>query len=360
LCDARRSETTRNDHRCARIEICVGLHLSALDLVPLGVGGSSTDALRASAELARTLDRAGYTRLWYAEHHNMAGIATTTPEILIAHVAPLTSRIRIGAGGVMLPNHAPLKVAESYRLLEALHPGRVDLGIGRAPGTDPIAALALRRSRQPPTADDFLEQLGELMAFEDGDFPPDHPFRSVHAMPDDVPLPPMWLLGSSDFSAKLAGNLGVGFAFAAHFSPEPPEGPMRAYRELFTGGGPFAKPYAVLALSVFCADTEDAATRMASSMLLSFVQLRLGRPVRLPSPDEAMAHVFSRDEQSIADMYKRLQIVGTPEQCRGRIEDAVARTNADEVMIATHAYDAAARAHSYELLAGAFGLAESR
>jgi luciferase family oxidoreductase group 1 len=338
----------------------VAIHLSALDLVPLGVGGTSTAALRASAELARTLDRAGYTRLWYAEHHNMPGIATTTPEILIAHAAPLTSRIRLGAGGVMLPNHAPLKVAESYRLLEALHPGRIDLGIGRAPGTDPVTALALRRSKQALAADDFLEQLGELMAFEDGDFPPDHPFRTVRAMPDDVPLPPMWLLGSSDYGAKLAGNLGVGFAFAAHFSPEPPEVAMRVYRELFTSGGSLEKPYAILALSVFCADTEEAARRMASSMLLSFVQLRRGRPERLPSPDEAVAYVFAHDEQSIVDFYKRLQIVGTPEQCRARIEEIVTRTNADEVMVATHAFDPGARARSYELLADAFGLGDSR
>jgi luciferase family oxidoreductase group 1 len=338
----------------------VALQLSALDLVPLGVGGTSTAALRASAELARTLDGRGYTRLWYAEHHNMPGIATTTPEILIAHVGPSTSRIRLGAGGVMLPNHAPLKVAESYRLLEALHPARIDLGIGRAPGTDAVTALALRRSRHALHADDFLEQLGELMAFEDGDFPPEHPFRHIRAMPDDMPLPPLWLLGSSDYSAKLAGNLGVGFAFAAHFSPEPPEGPMRAYREGFTSGGPLEKAYAILALSVFCADTEEAATRMAASMVVSFVQLRSGRPDRLPSPDEALAYPFTREELTIAEFYRRLLIVGTPEQCRARIEDFVARTNADEVMIATHAFEPAARVRSYELLAEEFGLPDSR
>ena len=337
--------------------VMAALSLSALDLVPLVTGGTSSAALRSSAELAQALDRLGYTRLWYAEHHNMPGIATTTPEILIAHVGGLTSRIRLGAGGVMLPNHAPLKVAESYRLLEALHPGRIDLGIGRAPGTDQVTALALRRSSRASATDSFPEQLGELMAFDDGDFPPDHPFRAIRAMPDDVALPLLWLLGSSDYSAKLAGQLGVGFAFAAHFSPDPPEAAMRAYRQGFAGGGPLAKPHAILALSVFCAETEEAATRMASAMLLSFVQLRSGRPGRLPSPAEALAHSFSREEQSVVEFYRRLQIVGTPEQCRARIEEQVTRTNADEVMVVTHAFDPAERIRSYELLAQAFAIA---
>ena len=337
----------------------MALPLSALDLVPLVQSGTSAASLRASGALAKALDRFGYTRLWYAEHHNMPGIATTTPEILIAHVGPLTTRIRLGAGGVMLPNHAPLKVAESYRLLEALHPGRIDLGIGRAPGTDQLTALALRRSKKAIIADDFLEQLGELMAFDDGEFPPDHPFQAIRAMPDDVRLPPLWLLGSSDYSAKLAAKLGVGFAFAAHFSPDPPDVAMRAYREGFAGGGPLDAPHALLALSVFCADTEEAATRMASSMLLSFVQLRSGRPGRMPSPEDALAHEFTRDELAIVEFYKRLQIVGTPEQCRARIEEIATRTKADEVMIATHAFDPAARIRSYELLAEAFAIGET-
>ena len=338
----------------------MALHLSALDLVPLCAGGTSAASLRASGELARTLDRSGFTRLWYAEHHNMPGIASTAPEIMIAHVAPMTARIRLGAGGVMLPNHAPLKVGEAFRLLEALHPGRIDLGIGRAPGTDQLTALALRRSKKALVADDFREQLGELMAFDDGEFPPDHPFKAIRCMPDDVRLPPVWLLGSSDYSAKLAGKLGIGFAFAAHFSPEPPDQPMRAYREGFAEGGPLAAPHAILALSVFCADTEEAAKRMASSMLLSFVQLRTGRPGRMPSPDDALAHEYTRDELATVEFYKRLVIVGTPSQCRARIEEVAVRTKADEVMIATHAFDPAARMRSYELLGQAFGLTETR
>jgi luciferase family oxidoreductase group 1 len=330
--------------------------LSVLDLVPFVEGGSSSAALKAAADLARAVDRLGYTRLWYAEHHNMPGIATTTPEILIAHVAPLTTRIRLGAGGVMLPNHSALKVAESYKLLEALHPGRIDLGIGRAPGTDGRTALALRRSRYAIGAEDFREQLDELMTWGAGAFPAAHPFGAVRAMPDDRLLPEIYLLGSSDYGANLAAELGLGFAFAGHFSQDPPEVPMRQYRATFTPSATRAEPHAILALSVFCADTDQAAQRMASSMRLSFVQLRSGRPGRLPHPDVAMAHVFSPEERGIVDFFRGLQICGTPEQVRARIEDAIARTEADEVMLVTHAFDPSARVRSYELLAQAFDL----
>ena len=333
----------------------MSLPLSALDLVPLVQGGTSAGSLRAAAELARALDRLGYARLWYAEHHNMPGIATTTPEILIAHVAPLTKRIRLGAGGVMLPNHSALQVAESYKLLEALHPGRLDLGIGRAPGTDQLTALALRRSRQAMGADDFLEQLGELMAWGRGTFPSEHPFGAVRAMPDDSRLPPLYILGSSDYGANVAAELGLGFGFAGHFSQDPPEQAMRAYRARFSPSGALARPHAILALSVFCADTEEEARRLASSMQLSFAQLRTGRPGRLPSPEEALAHVYTPDERAVVDFFKNLQIIGTPEQVRARIEDLAARTAADEVMLVTHAHDVAARIHSYELVAQAFG-----
>ena len=336
----------------------MALSVSALDLIPLVRGGTSVAALRNAAELAQAVDRFGYTRLWYAEHHNMPGIASTTPEILIAHVGTMTTRIRLGAGGVMLPNHSPLKVAESYKLLEAIHPGRIDLGIGRAPGTDGLTALALRRSRAALTADDFLEQLSELIAWGNAEFPSDHPFRAVRAIPDDRPLPPLYILGSSNYGAKLAAQMGVAFAFAGHFSPDPPEPAMRSYRTEFSTDGVLDKPYAILALSVFCADTEAAAQRMASSALLSFVQLRSGRPGRMPSSDEAMSHVFTPEEQAIGAAYKNLQIVGTPDQVRARIETVVAHTDADEVMIATHASDLAARVRSYELVAEAFDLPE--
>ena len=335
------------------------LPLSVLDLVPLSHGSTSIAALQSATKIAQAVDRLGYTRLWYAEHHNLPGIATTTPEILIAHVGSMTTRIRLGAGGVMLPNHSPLQVAESYKLLEAIHPGRIDLGIGRAPGTDPLTALALRRSREALTKDDFLEQLGELIAWGSGKFPPASPFRNIRAMPDDRPLPPIYLLGSSDYGAKLAAEMGVGFAFAGHFSLDPPDFPMSIYRSGFSTSGVLEKPHAILALSVFCADTEEAAQRVASSLLLSFAQLRTGRPGQMPSPEEAQAHAYTPEEQAVVSSYKRLLIVGTPEQVRPRIESIAKRTEADEIMIMTHAYDAEARIRSYELLAKAFGLAET-
>lgn len=330
------------------------LPLSALDLVPLSSGHTSGDALRGAVDLARTVERLGFERLWYAEHHNMPGIASTAPEIMIAHVGQVTSRIRLGAGGVMLPNHAALKVAEGYRLLEALHPGRIDLGIGRAPGTDPLTAVALRRSRSAPLADDFLTQLSELCGFGDGTLPASHQFAKIRAMPDDVSLPPIWLLGSSDYSANVAAQLGLGFAFAGHFSQDAPEGPMRLYRQRFQPG-PLAQPHAILALSVFCAAEEAAATRMASSMLLAFAQLRAGRAGRMPSPEEALAHRYTPEEEAGIAQFRRLQIVGTPERVRSAIERVAESTSADEVMIATHAHDSAARVRSYELVAEAFG-----
>ncbi|MFL5666064.1 MAG: LLM class flavin-dependent oxidoreductase, partial [Ktedonobacteraceae bacterium] len=209
--------------------------LSVLDLSPVDSGSSSGQALQNTIKLAQLADRLGYTRYWLAEHHNTSMLASSTPEIMIGHVAQATKRIRVGSGGVMLPNHSPLKVAETFRVLEALHPGRIDLGIGRAPGTDPRTALALRRSREALGADDFPEQLAELLAFsgEGEGFPDSHPFRSVQAIPTDVHLPPIWLLGSSDYSAQAAATLGVGFAFAHHINPNFAVPAIEIYRAIF-------------------------------------------------------------------------------------------------------------------------------
>src|ERR671927_1779647 len=216
--------------------------LSVLDVSPVSSGSNSAQALRNTLELARLTDQLGYERYWLAEHHNLPSIASSPPEIMIGHAANITERIRIGAGGIMLPNHAPLKVAETFRVLEALHPGRIDLGIGRAPGTDPVTASALRRSQHGLGAEDFPERFGELLAFTGDGFPKDHPFRSVVAMPRDVALPPIWLLGSSGYSAKAAGEMGLGYAFASHFSPTDPSPAMRAYRESFEPSETFERP----------------------------------------------------------------------------------------------------------------------
>ncbi|MES1182256.1 MAG: LLM class flavin-dependent oxidoreductase [Myxococcales bacterium] len=327
--------------------------LSALDLVPVAEGVSSGDAIRHSLALAQELDRLGYERLWYAEHHNMPAIASTTPATMIALAAQQTHRLRIGSGGVMLPNHAPLQVAETFKMLEALYPGRIDLGIGRAPGTDQVTALALRRSREALLANDFPDKLEELQDFGSG-LQRSHPFVGVTAYPEDVPLPPIWLLGSSDFSALLAAKLGLGFAFAAHFSPDRPDLPMLAYRSGFQPSDALEKPHAILAVSVICAKTEAEATRLASSMQLSWVRLRSGRPSKIPSPETALRYPYTEQEAAVVQAYRQLQIVGTPMVVRERIEALAKRTQADEVMVTTVTHDPAARVLSYQLLSAAF------
>lgn len=312
--------------------------------------------MRRSLDLAGELDRLGYERLWYAEHHNMPAIASTTPATMIALAAQRTTRLRVGSGGVMLPNHASLQVAETFKMLESIYPGRIDLGIGRAPGTDQATALALRRSREALLANDFPERLAELMAFGAG-LGQAQPFAGVTAYPDDVPLPPLWLLGSSDFSSALAAKLGLGFAFAAHFSPDRPDVPMLAYRAQFQPSTALSTPHAILALSVVCSETEAEAERLASSMQLSWVRLRQGRPSQIPSPDEALSYRYSEQEAAAARAYRQMQIVGSPQQVKARIEALAGRTRADEVMVTTVTHDYDARARSYRLLADAFRLA---
>lgn len=333
----------------------MSLPLSVLDLIPWSEGVSSGESMRRSLELARRADALGYTRLWYAEHHNLPNILSTTPEIAIALAAQATSRIRLGSGGVMLPNHAPLKVAETYKMLEALFPGRIDLGIGRAPGTDPGAARALGRA----SGDAFPEKLAELMAFGRNQFPEGHPYRAVSAAPEDVPLPPIYLLGSSGFSAEMAAMLGVGYGFAAHFSDYPAVLPMRAYRDGFAAVAERAKPHAILTLSVICQDTAEEAERQAASFLVAVAQNLTGKKVHLPPPEEAASYQFSWAEQSVVATFKERLIAGTPEVVKARIDAEVAITGADEVMIATTTYGEAARLRSYELLAEAYGLAAS-
>src|SRR5215210_2377348 len=331
--------------------------LSVLDVSPVSSGSNGTRALRNTLDLAQLADRLGYKRYWLAEHHNLPNIASSAPEIMIGHVASVTERIRVGAGGIMLPNHAPLKVVETFRVLEALHPERVDLGIGRAPGTDPVTATALRRSRDGLEAEDFPQQFGELLAFAGNGFPEDHPFRSVVAMPSDVGLPPIWLLGSSGYSAKAAGEVGLGYAFASHFSPADPAPAMRAYRENFEPSEDFERPSAILAVSVVCADTNEHARTLASSMELAWVRIRSGNPGPLPSPEEAMCYSYTPAERRLADAYRSMQVVGDPRAVRTRIEELVARSATDEVMLTTNVYDHAERLRSYERLAEVFDLA---
>ncbi|MGH2390437.1 MAG: LLM class flavin-dependent oxidoreductase [Chloroflexota bacterium] len=337
----------------------MALPLSILDLSPVASGSSSPQALRNTIDLARLADRLGYTRYWLAEHHNMPGVASSAPEILIGHVASVTTRIRVGSGGVMLPNHTALKVVETFRVLEALHPNRIDLGIGRAPGTDQTTALALRRSREALGADDFPAQLAEMLAFADNRFPEGHPFQAVVAVPTDVALPPLWLLGSSGYSAQAAATLGLGFAFAHHISPENAVPAMRAYRAEFRPSARFAEPRTILAVSAICAETDEQAAELATSMDLSFLRLRSGRPGLLPSIEEATAYPYTAAERAQIQSYHSRRAVGSPATVEARLRELVDRTGADELMVLTMVHRHEDRLRSYELLAERFGLSGS-
>ena len=323
------------------------LTLSVLDLVPVGSGSTPADALRNSVELARLAERLGYARYWFAEHHGMPGIASSAPEILIEHIASATERIRVGSGGIMLPNHAPLRVAEAFHTLETLHPGRIDLGIGRAPGTDPVTSRALR----PFDAEQFPEQLAEMLALSRGAFPAEHPFRAVR-----VVLPPIWVLGSSGASARLAGSLGLGYAFARHFSPAPPEPAVTAYRESFRPADRFPRPHVILGVSVIAADTDARADYLATSTDLVWVRFQYGEFGPLPSAAEASEHAYTSHERAIATNNRERHFIGSPSTVAGRIREIVRTTGADEVIVTSMIHDHEERLHSYELLAAEFRL----
>jgi luciferase family oxidoreductase group 1 len=328
--------------------------LSILDLSPVAAGSSGRQALRNSLDLARMADGLGFTRYWVAEHHNMASIASSAPDIMIGQIAAVTSRMRVGSGGVMLPNHAPLMVAERFKVLEALFPGRIDLGLGRAPGTDQVTSYALRRRQGISEEDDFLDRFNELMLLETRGFPPGHPFHSVRAMPADVALPPIYLLGSSDYSAQLAGQIGAAFAFAHHFATFPAEEAMRLYRDSFRPSVSHDKPYAILGTHVVCADTDQEAERLAATVDLNFALRGKGERPPLASPEDALAYDYTPvDRARIAQNRTKLS-VGSPKTVMARLEPLIAATQADEVMVTTMIYDHEARKHSYALLAKAF------
>jgi len=328
--------------------------LSILDLSPVSAGSTGAQALRNTLDLARLADRLGYERYWVAEHHNLPNIASTAPEIMIGQIAAVTERIRVGSGGVMLPNHAPLMVAERFKVLEALYPGRIDLGLGRAPGTDPATSYMLRRRQGISEEDDFLERFQELMLLETHGFPEGHPFHKVRAMPAEVPLPPIYLLGSSDYSAQLAGQIGAAFAFAHHFANFDAVEAMRLYRDNFRASPAHQQPYAILATHVVCADTDAEAERLATTVELNFVRRAKGEYLPLASPEEAAAYDYTPiDRARIAQNRSRLT-VGSPATVKGRLEPLIAATRADELMVTTMLYGHEARRHSYELLKEAF------
>ena len=321
--------------------------LSVLDLVPVGDGTTPAAALAASVELARLAERLGYRRLWVAEHHNMPGIASSSPPVLVAHLAASTTRIRVGAGGVMLPNHSSLVVAEQFGMLEALHPGRIDLGLGRAPGTDPVTAAALRRTPYP-AADDFPEQLRDLFLFFDGAHP------QITAVPGRGYRPAVWMLGSSDFSARVAGALGLPFSFAHHFASHNTVAALDIYRESFRPSSELERPYAMIGVPVICAETTERARWLSGPSALGFVRLRQGRPAPLPTPEEAAVHVFTPSEREIVRAWTAPLIRGEPEHVRAELEALALRTGADELMITTMIHGPADRLRSYELVAEAW------
>ncbi len=327
-----------------------------LDVSPIPAGATAGQALANTIDLARHAEALGYTRYWLAEHHGALGIASSAPEVLIGHVATATETIRVGSGGIMLPNHSPLKVAETFRVLHALHPGRIDLGLGRAPGTDPRTALALRRSRYALVADDFLAQLEELLGFLFDDLPPDHPFHGVQAAPAGVPAPALWMLGSSGYGGTVAAQLGFGFAFARHINPHLAVADLRAYREAFRPSPWRAAPEAILALSVICADSDERAEELAASPDLAWLRIAQGRPGPIPSVAEARAYPYSPAEDAQRRAGRARHVIGGPQRVHAEITRLVEESGADEVMVLTTAHDHDDRRRSYELLAERFGL----
>jgi luciferase family oxidoreductase group 1 len=319
-----------------------------LDLSPIPSGRPASSALQATVELAQAAESFGYHRYWLAEHHNIGSVASSAPIVMIATVAAHTSRIRVGSGGIMLPNHAPLAVAESFRVLEGLHPGRIDLGIGRAPGTDQLTAYALRRGRVDP--EEFPQQFSELLAYVDG-FPDDHPFKPLRAIPDDVPLPPVWILGSSLYGGRAAGAFGTSFAFAGHFGSADPAEAVAGYRETFRPSSRLARPRVMLGVAAIAAESEERAEALALANDLAMVRLMQNRPGPLPTPEEAAAHPWTEQERELAAGRRRFVNVGTPDQVAEDLERRRAYADADELIITTHVHDPEERRLSYELIA---------
>jgi luciferase family oxidoreductase group 1 len=330
--------------------------LSVLDLSVVTSATKPAAALRNSIDLARHVDRLGYTRYWLAEHHNLASVASPAPDIMIGQIAAVTSNIRVGSGGVMLPNHAPLMVAERFKMLEALFPGRIDLGLGRAPGTDGATAYALRSRLDRREGDDFLERLHELTLWETRDFPQDHPYNKVVAMPDDVPLPPIWLLGSSDYSSELAAQVGMGFAFAHHFASYDAVSALTNYHTRFKPSGWRATPHGILAVAVVTAETDAEAERLATSMDLNRLRRDRGQYAPLPSPEEALAYPYTDAERASVARNRSRLFVGSPTTVMAKLRPMIDESMADELMLISAIYDHEERKKSYSLMADAFGL----
>jgi luciferase family oxidoreductase group 1 len=326
----------------------MALPLSVLDQSPISEGSVGGDALRNSIDLAQHVESLGYERYWIAEHHGTPMLASAAPEILIAAVAAATSRIKVGSGGVMLPHYSPLKVAEVFSMLAALSPGRIDLGLGRAPGSDQETMFALQRDRRQRSPDDFPEQLAELLAYLEDTFPDGHPLARLAALPGGPERPEVWLLGSSPQSAIWAGELGLPYVFADFINPAGAE-IAQLYRDRFVPSDRREAPYVGVALSVVCAEDDVEAQRLAASSRMAMTLLRQGRLIPVPPVETALAFLEEHPPPT-----GRRAVVGSPEPVRAGIEEVVASYEADEAMLVTITYDHAARRRSYELVAAAF------
>jgi len=320
--------------------------LSVLDLSPIVAGSTAAQALANTLDLARHVERLGYQRFWVAEHHGMTGIASAATAVVIGHVAGGTSTIRVGSGGIMLPNHAPLVIAEQFGTLESLYPGRIDLGLGRAPGSDHRVARALRRSLG--SGDTFPQDLMELRSY----FRPAELNPAVRAIPGEGLDVPIWLLGSSDFSARLAAELGLPFAFASHFAPAYLLTALEIYRENFRPSESLAKPYAMVAVNVIAAETDDEAFHLFTSPLQQFLNLVRGAPGQIAPPVDDMDDLWTPGERAAVESMVRCSAVGAPETVRRGLNSLIEQTQADELIVTTHLYEHAARLRSFELLAG--------
>jgi luciferase family oxidoreductase group 1 len=320
--------------------------LSILDLSPVVEGGNVGQALRNSRDLAHHADLWGYRRFWMAEHHNMAGVASAATSVSLAFVAEGTQRIRIGAGGIMLPNHAPLVIAEQFGTLASLWPGRIDLGLGRAPGTDQMTARALRRTLVGDI-DRFPNDVIELMAY----FRPAEPGQSVRAVPGEGQDVEVWILGSSTYGAQLAALLGLPYAFASHFAPAQMEEALEIYRAMFRPSERLSEPYVMLGLNVIAADTDEEAARLFTSLQQAFVNLRTGRPGRLPPPVDPRSLETDPVARHLQQEVFSRSVVGAPETVRAGLKAFAQRTGADEIMVTAQIFDHAARLRSFEIVA---------
>lgn len=329
------------------------LPLSVLDQAPISEHSTGAEAVRNSVDLARFAEELGYLRYWVAEHHGTPALACASPEALIGPIAAMTSRIRVGSGGVMLPHYSPLRVAESFSMLSALAPNRIDLGVGRAAGTDPVTAFALQRDRRQAAPDDFPAQLVELMAYLDDDMPNDHPFTRLTKLPGLPELPALWLLGSSPQSGIWAAELGLPYAFADFINPQGNEIVDR-YRREFTPSRHASDPRVIVAVWALCAETDEEARRIAASSKMMFTLFLRGELIAIPPIDKALEFLANQPPGDDPFRARRRAIVGSPSKVRAGIEDVVREYGADEAMIVTITYEHAARRRSYELIAREF------